>query len=50
MDKTLTLTEQEINTLKTFLGLDLDAIGFGNKEQRILRQIRNKLKFTEQPA
>lgn len=41
---TITLTDKEVEVLKLFLRLDLDAIGFESKEQRVLRSIAKKLK------
>lgn len=41
---TINLTEKEVEVLKLLLSLDLDAVGFESKEQRVLRGISKKLR------
>ncbi len=44
MDQTIKLTAKEAKLLKEYLSLDLDAIGYSEREQKILRAIFDKIK------
>ena len=43
MDKTITLTAKETKLLKELLSLDLEKIGYNEKEEAVLQNIYDKL-------